>query len=471
MRYGLVVIAALLFTVGITTCGYADALAFYTPPIVSAPLVSKAPNMDGLLEPNEWAAAGTMSRFISLGGRSEPVGQTEMWVGYDAHNLYVGAILHDPEPSAIKAEVTERDGPVYQDDCLELFFDPANTGESYIHFIVNPAGVRYDAFVQSADVDYRWEVHAAMLESGWSVEMALPFEGDIPPSTGSIWRFLAARYVPHLNERSCSSRLLAGFHEPENFGQIIFAQAPAVMKLASLGNCVLGDNSAVTVVTNLGSEVFTGKVNVRVMAPTKYGNDYGAEKVTLEPGKRALVRVAYKLSQGGLNTVQFSLTDARGASISRTVPYPIELPTTDAELVELEKSLAAALRVWSALDDSAYKVQAGEQIDAVIERWMEVSKRYREGRKTMTSGQLTDLQSEISELTSWAELIKLKLESYMQTHADAGLVIEPASALARVDLATGADRQFAVAYTEAARNSRTALQMVVSPFPGARPGG
>jgi len=463
VRYSLIVIAALLFAAGVASFGYADALAFYTPPAVSAPLMSKAPNIDGLLEPGEWASAGAMSRFISLSGRSEPSAQTEMWVGYDAHSLYIGAILHDPEPAEIKAEATERDGPVYRDDCLELFFDPTNQGEKYIHFIINSLGTRYDALSHDEAIDYRWEVQVAMLESGWSVEMALPFEGDIPPSPASVWGFVAARNVPHLGEKSCSSRLLKSFHEAENFGRIIFAQTPAVMKLASLGDGTLGDNTAAVAVTNLASEAITAKVNWRVMAPTKHGNAYGAEKISVEPGKTDMVQVPYKISQDGLNTVQFSLTDAQGATVSRTPPYPLALPATGAELTELEKALAAALRVWSVLDDSDYKTQAGQKLDTLLQQWRQLAAQYRENRKTMSSAELMVMQAEIADLTARAELLKTELDAHMQTQAKAGFSVYPASALAEIDL-SGGSREFALAYLEAARNCRAGLQMVIVPF-------
>jgi len=356
---------------------------------------------------------------------------------------------------------------VYHDDCLELFFDPAHQGEMYIHFIVNSLGTRYDALNDDEAVDYRWEVRAAMLESGWSVEMALPFEGDMPPSPGSVWGFVAARYVPHLGERSCSSRLLKSFHEAESFGRIIFAQTPAAMKLASLGDSRLGDNTAAVAVTNLANEAITAKINWRVMARTKYGNAYGAEKISVEPGKTDIVLVPYKISQDGLNTVQFSLTDAQGETVSRTPPYPLALPATGAELAELEKALTAALRVWSVLDDSDYKTQAGQELDALTQQWWQVAEQYRKNRKTMGSTELMVLQTKIADLTARAELLKTELNAHMQTQAKAGFSVHPASALAEIDL-SGGSREFALAYIEAARNSRAGLQMVIAPFLRAR---
>lgn len=463
VRYGLIPLTILALVVGCMSTSHADAMDFYTPPLVSAPLMAKTPNIDGLLEPNEWTQAGTASKFIMLGGGSEPSAQTEMWVGYDAHCLYIGAMLHDPSPSDIKAEITDRDGAVYSEDCLELYFDPANTGERYIHFIINPLGTRYDALDRDETVDYRWEAKTARLESGWSVEMSLPFEGDIPPSPGATWGFVAARNVPHLGQLSASSRLLNSFHEPENFGAIIFAERPAVMKAAALGDGLLGDNKAAMVVINLNDEPLQGKVHVRVMGPSQRGNSYSMTKIKINPGKGGIVQVPYTIRQDGFNTLQFSLTDAAGEVISRTPPYPVDLPAASAELANLESALSAGLRVWSMLDDTAYKTRAAREFDLLAARWQGLATRYRNERKGMSLAGLAELQHEIMALTSRAELLRLEIDAHMQTQASGGVRVLCFSALTHLDSA--ADHPDEVqAYLQVARNTRGALQLVVPPF-------
>jgi hypothetical protein len=463
VRYSLIAVTVMALVAGCMGTSYADAMDFYTPPLVSAPLMADAPNIDGMLEPNEWAQAGTVSKFIMLGGRSEPSAQTEMWIGYDPHNLYIAAMLHDPSPNQIKAEVTQRDGAVYSEDCLELFFDPANDGEQYIHFIINPLGTRYDALKRDETVDYRWEAKTARLESGWSVEMSLPFEGGIPPSLGAVWGFVAARNVPHLGQLSASSRLLQSFHEPENFGAIRFARRPAMMKLAAVGDGLLGDNKAAIVVINPNDEPLEGKVHVRVMAPGKRGNSYDLTKVKINPGKGGIVQVPYTIRQDGLNTLQVSLTDATGQVISRTPPYPVTLPPVGAELADLESALSAGLRVWSMLDDAEYKERAARKFAVLTATWQDLADCYRDERRGMSRAGLAGLQDEIAALTSKAELLRLEIDAYMQTQASGGVRALSFSAL--TDIAPGEQLPHEVeAYLSVARNSRAALQMVVLPF-------
>lgn len=469
MRYSIVAVMAVMATV-LCRGSWAEVRVFYTPPVVSAPMMARAPVIDGLVEPNEWAGAGVMSRFISLGGEAEPVAQTELWVGYDNRHLYVGAIMHDPHPENIRAEATDRDGPVYEDDSLDLFFDPANTGDTYIHFAMNSKGVRYDALGRDATVDYRWEVKTATLESGWSAELVLPFEGEIAPSPGSIWGFGAARFVPHLNERSCSSRMISDFHEPQHFGQLMFMAESTNMKLATLGARSLGNNTAVLIMTNLGHERFTGKANVRVIAQTKHGDYYGAEKLDIQPGKTDIVRVPYKIGQDGTNLVQFSLTDAEGQTLNRTCPYPVDLPPVGLRLAELEKTLAAGLRVWSVLDDSEYKEEARTELEALLDQWRLLNDNYQRNRKRMTLSELAALGDDLADLTAKAEQFRQQIDAYIQGRA-VGLMIQPASALADPNLSRGAHRPFALARVDAARNSQTALQLVIAPFPTQPRGG
>jgi hypothetical protein len=443
----------------------AEQRIFFTPPLVTAPVLTTTPTIDGLVDAEEWTGAGTISPFISLGGQSDVSAQTEIWVGYDNRQLYIGAIMHDPQPDKIKADATVRDGAVCEDDCLQLFFDPADNGDTYIHLAINSAGVRYDALMQDETVDYRWEAKTATTGSGWSAELILPFEGEIAPSPGSVWGFAVARFVPHLDELSASSRMITGFHEPDNFGKLVFLPQAASMKMATLGSRSLGDNTAVLVVSNFSEKTFAGKVNVRVTAPSSYGDYYGVEKINVEQGRTNTVRVPYKIAQDGANIVQFSLTDAEGKTVSRTAPYPLALPPVGVALRELETALAAALRVWSVLDDSDYKQEAGDKIAELLGQWRSLSGKYQTQRRRMTTDELSELETELMDVTADVKQLREQLDAHIQTSLT-DLEAYPVSALADIDLSPSGYRPFSLARLDAARNSQTAMQLVISPFPG-----
>ncbi|NLJ35406.1 MAG: hypothetical protein GX358_04115 [candidate division WS1 bacterium] len=462
MRYSIVAVALAIILIPFHTA-QAQQRVFFTPPLVTAPVMPHPPTIDGLVKPEEWAGAGAMSGLILLGGQSEPKTQTEIWVGYDDEQLYIGAIMHDPEPDKIKSEATVRDGLVCEDDCLQLFFDPSDTGDKYIHLAINPAGTRYDALDHDSTVDYRWEVKTATVESGWSAELTLPFEGAIAPSPGAVWGFAAGRFVPHMDEKSCSTRILRDFHEFESLGKLMFMPQSASMKMATMGVRSLGENTAVLAVKNNSAATFTGKANVRLIAPTSYGDYYGAEKISITPGKTETVRVPYRIAQDGANLVQFSLTDAEGRTISRTPPYPVMLPPVGMALGDLETALAGALRVWSVLDESAFKQESGEQLTELLEQWWTLNDRYRTQRRGMTTDELAQLEAELLSVTADAHQFREQLDAHIQTHT-AGLQIHAIPVLADPDTTPGASRPFTLARLHAARNSRAAMQLVMAPF-------
>ena len=138
MRRRLFLLVAIILTAVVVLPALAQNTKFYTPPVVSVPKVKTPPKIDGIIEPAEWANAAPMSPFVLLGGQGQPLNATSVWVMYDDHSLYIAAILTDPNPGALKAATTDRDGPVWEDDSLELFFDTDDQRKSYIHLAVNP---------------------------------------------------------------------------------------------------------------------------------------------------------------------------------------------------------------------------------------------------------------------------------------------------------------------------------------------
>ena len=72
--------------------------------------------------------------------------ETQVKFRFDDSAFYAGFIASEAEMKYLVSRVKEHDGPVWNDDCVELFlFDPAkNTGW---HFAVNPAGTHFDGLL------------------------------------------------------------------------------------------------------------------------------------------------------------------------------------------------------------------------------------------------------------------------------------------------------------------------------------
>ena len=120
----------------------------------------------------------------------------------------------------LRANVTEPDGPVWEDDDLAIFLDPGASRSLYYQFEINPLGTVYD----SHNDDRTWNSGASIqskLESdAWVLEMAIPWSalGSVPDS-GSRWGInLGRQEKPHGETSSITST----FKETAAFADLIF---------------------------------------------------------------------------------------------------------------------------------------------------------------------------------------------------------------------------------------------------------
>ena len=130
------------------------------------------------------------------------------------------------ERIALKAEVQEHDGQLWEDDCFEVFLQPP--GQGYYHIIVNSEGETYDRDHTPGGLGLSWdpplEVAATRQDSTWTVEMAIPFSAlGEPPSPGERWQGnLCREQYASETARSCWSCTFGSFHRPARFGEIVF---------------------------------------------------------------------------------------------------------------------------------------------------------------------------------------------------------------------------------------------------------
>jgi hypothetical protein len=177
--------------------------------------------------------------------------QTEVRVLYSDRCLYVGFRCED---EYCWGTLTERDAPIWLEECVEIFINPANVGHQYYELNVSPLNVIFDACVlnhRTAEFPNRaflplpslnlaelktavWidgELNRPNGAKGWGVEYAIPLvdlwgSPNTPPQTGDSWRInfyridSPAKDQPehyawtHLGE--------ARFHLPWRFGYLIF---------------------------------------------------------------------------------------------------------------------------------------------------------------------------------------------------------------------------------------------------------
>ena len=99
--------------------------------------------IDGKVTDKEWAAAVPCTDFRDIRGEGWPAPKylTTMRMLWDDDNLYISAVLEEPD---VKAKVSERDDIVYHDNDFEVFLNPYGDSKLYYEFETNALGTVMD---------------------------------------------------------------------------------------------------------------------------------------------------------------------------------------------------------------------------------------------------------------------------------------------------------------------------------------
>ena len=167
---------------------------------VTAPKVNAPPALDGDLSDPCWQEAQATGGFVHPQS-GQPAGQpTEFRMVRTDRALYVGVLAHDFAAAQIEARYAEHDGPLWGDDCVEVFLAPADDGMEYVQVIANTLGATWDAYVTqmgvSSDASFETGARAAATTGAdsWSVEIEIPYAGlDLKQGTGAAWGLNVAR--------------------------------------------------------------------------------------------------------------------------------------------------------------------------------------------------------------------------------------------------------------------------------------
>jgi hypothetical protein len=150
---------------------------------VAAADVIQSPKIDGILDEAVWKTAPVATDFLQ---RQPYVGipaifRTEVRFLYDNTGLYVGATLYDPYPDSIPCQLGLRDANSLNADNFIVVLSPFNDGLNAFCFMVYSSDVQVDFKLSGANEndDYSWDAvwasKARRNETGWVVEMKIPY--------------------------------------------------------------------------------------------------------------------------------------------------------------------------------------------------------------------------------------------------------------------------------------------------------
>jgi hypothetical protein len=203
-------------------------------PRVGCPQIP-TPAIDGALDDAAWQQAARIDGLRRLTIEASE-SDTTVRLGRDEKSLYVAFDCTEPHQDRLVVAPAKPDSPEFsRDDHVVVFIDVGRSRAKYARLAVNATGLVRDAFVdaEAKKTDAAWQANAtvkvARHATGWSVEMAVPFDAlGATPKPGDVWgvnvmRLRRAGVADPNGQASWWALPPTEFHAPDEFGVMILA--------------------------------------------------------------------------------------------------------------------------------------------------------------------------------------------------------------------------------------------------------
>ena len=165
--------------------------------------------------------------------------KTEVRIGFDDRNLYIGIICFDSQPENIVVTQNRRDARLNDTDSIQILLDTFNDGQNAFLFGTSPTGIEYDGQVSKAgqtrgggsparaggqggaqrggatafnlNWDGVWSVQSRVTARGWESEMIIPFRTLRYHPGKTVWGLNIMRNLRRRNELSFWSPISRAF--------------------------------------------------------------------------------------------------------------------------------------------------------------------------------------------------------------------------------------------------------------------
>jgi len=192
------------------------------------PLVSPGPAVDGKLEDPCWAKIPAQPANLDKNTAKPSDVSTEVRFARTATHLLVAVRCAEPLMDRNMDSIRVRGGNVWEENEVELFLDPGDTGKSYFQLCVNSLGTIFEKSWPNGKPQ-AWDSQASVAaqrgKDYWSVEISIPFAalGVKEVTPGDVWAANVCRVRATLkpSEYTCWSPTFGGFHQPERFGKLM----------------------------------------------------------------------------------------------------------------------------------------------------------------------------------------------------------------------------------------------------------
>ena len=333
--------------------------------VLQVSAAARPPTVDGALDDPCWATAGRSSAFeVHSKNPDTPPVQTTVLACADREALYFGFICQEPSTERLLAGATERDGPLWKDDSVELFLDTNLDRHTYYQIIVNSRGVLFDQDTGAPGLaGDKWNgpivAAAQVAPDRWTAEIKLQFIGlRLAEAAGSQWGANFARSSFRGNRALYTwVKVGANFGEPARFGRLVLPFDPAADVVSGrplLSERLFFGQGGVPLEIASRREQ---PAQVRAVITADGEGRLGETTVAVPPRGQVVARVPCVFSRPGPITLRYDISEEPGGrllyttTVTHTVPPPLAL-TPDARVVYAEE--AGLTGRWAvALDPSA----------------------------------------------------------------------------------------------------------------------
>ena len=138
--------------------------------------------IDGDLSDDGWKGATPIDHWYETqpGDNTEPRVHSTAYLAFDDRAFYAGFEFDDPQPSLIRAPLSDRDNLPGYTDYGGVILDTRHSGHTAQEFMSNPRGIQFDAINddstgENASPDFFWESAAKITDHGWTLEIRIPY--------------------------------------------------------------------------------------------------------------------------------------------------------------------------------------------------------------------------------------------------------------------------------------------------------
>jgi hypothetical protein len=164
--------------------------------------------LDGRLDEPFWSRAAPAADFVQM----EPANgmpatePTEVRIVFTRDALYMGVMSLDSQPDRWVGWQVRRDDRLSSDDSFMWTIDTFLDGRSGYVFEMNPSGLMADALMgptgENREWDGIWDARARRGETGWTIEIEIPFRTLNFNPDNDTWGINFQRTVSRKNEQS-----------------------------------------------------------------------------------------------------------------------------------------------------------------------------------------------------------------------------------------------------------------------------